>query len=855
MAGFPMRPDNRPSLPRIDYRIGTYSDIRADLIRRLNATPELAGWTHREPDDPGIALLEVGAVLGDILTFYLELYANEAYLRTARWRTSVAELVRIVGYRMAPGLGGSGTFALELRAGAPVTVPAGFSLQVELEGADAPATFETLAELVAFPELSRFNLYRPLAEAPLVTGATELWIDSSEPLDIAADDRLLIGAPDPAEPDRLTETQIVVVDDVRALHGATIVQIQGALQGDYPAGAVGYRLGRSFRHFGHSAPAQDVRVGTGGTATATTVDFCRSLTGSTSIGSGTLRALDLPLDSAVDDFAAGRQVICSYVGGCDIFRLSYFWGGASYHASTMQMAANGDTGFVASDAYSTLHDLLDPAPPVTDTVVRTVTRVDAASLRVGSLSGPSTVLGLDRALESGSGASADMRTFAIHEVLSGRLDIHAPPLDRAQSSGNDLYFEGPAAVAASLAGRRIMLVPPGAEATTAIVAAVVVDESGVPGFEGLHKVTLAAPAAYSGFPQMPDDTATVAFGNVVDADQGKTEPEAAIGSGDGRSAFQTFKLPKAPLTYHQAPSQTPPHAPGLEVTVAGRTWTRVESLFGQGPTAEVYVVREDADRNSWVQFGDGGEFGARLPSGVDNVRATARTGAGAHGPLKEGTKVLPGRLDRLQAVQLPGVIAGGSEPEASEIARVAAPGRVQSLGRLVGLSDFEAEALALPGVALASAAWGIAHGVPTVTVTVLMEHGREAEHAAVAEALRTAARERGADRFEIAVVQGRFRSVKLRADVAVASGYDADAVLAATRDALGVDPAPDGLFSVNRRLFGQSEHVTRVAGVIQQVSGVSWARVAGGDKTLRCPPDRVLRLAHVDLAAVSGAPA
>jgi predicted phage baseplate assembly protein len=377
----------------------------------------------------------------------------------------------------------------------------------------------------------------------------------------------------------------------------------------------------------------------------------------------------------------------------------------------------------------------------------------------------------------------------------------------------------------------------------------------VPGLEGLHKITLAAPVAYADFPQTPDDTETVVFGNVVDADQGKTEPEAAIGSGDGRSSFQTFKLPKAPLTYHQAPSQTPPQAPGLEVTVADRTWTRVESLFGQGPDAEVYVVREDADGGSWIQFGDGGEFGARLPSGVDNVRVTARSGAGAHGPLKEGTKVLPGRLDRLQAVQLPGVVAGGSEPETPEVARATAPGRVQSLGRLVSLSDFEAEALALPGVVLASAAWSIAHGVPTVTVTVLMEHGREAEHAAMTEALRAAARDRGADRFEIAVVQGHFRSVKLRADVAVADGYDPDAVLSATRDALGVDPAPDGLFSVKRRRFGQPEHVTHVAGVIQQVSGVSWARVAGSDKTLACPPNRVLRLPDVNLAAVSGVPA
>ncbi len=852
MAGFPTRPDNRPSLPRIGYRIGTYSDIRADLIRRLNTTPALAHWTHREPDDPGIALLEVGAVFGDILTFYQELYANEAYLRTAQWRTSVAELVRIVGYRLAPGLGGSGTFAFELRPGASVTVPAGFSLQVDLEGADAQQTLETLAELVAYPELSRFYLYRPLTEPPLRKGATELWIDAPEPVDIAADDRLLIGTPDAAAPDRLTATQIVVVEKVTALHGATIVQIEGALQADYPAGTIGYRLGRSFRHFGHNAPAQEVRVGSDGAATGTPVDFCRSVSGSTSIGSGTLRALDLPLDSAVDDFAAGREVICSYVG-CHADDISYFWGGVAYQTSTVQMVANGDTGFVAQKDYYGMKELLDTGPPVTKTAVRTVTRVDAASLRLGSLSGPSTVLGLDSALDSASGAGADMRTFAIHEVTSSRLDVHALPRDRKLASGNDLYFEGAAAVAASLPGRRIMLVPAGGEATTAVVAAVALDDSGVAGFEGLHKVTLAAPVAYDAFPQTPDDTATVVFGNVVDADQGKTEPEAAIGSGDGRSTFQTFRLPKAPLTYHQAPSQTPPQAPGLEVTVAGRAWTRVDSLLGQGPDAEVYIVREDADGNSWVQFGDGGQFGARLPSGVDNVRATERTGAGAHGPLKAGTKVLPGRLDRLQAVQLPGVVAGGSDAETSEVARAAAPGRVQSLGRLVGLSDFEAEALALPGVALASAAWGVAHGVPTVTVTVLMEHGREAEHAAVAEALRTAARERGADRFEITVVQGRFRSVKLRADVAVVGGYDADAVLAAARDALGVDPTPDGLFSVNRRRFGQAEHVTRVTGVLQQVSGVSWARVTAADKTLTCPPDRVLRLPDVNLAAVSGA--
>jgi len=837
---FPKRPDNRPALPRIGYRIGSYSDFRESMIRQLNATPELSHWTHREPDDPGIALLECGAVLGDILTFYQELYANEAFLRTAAWRTSVAELVRLVGYRLAPGLGGSATFAFELRPGPPVTVPAGFPLQVELEGSDAPVVFETQAELVAVAQLSRFNLHRPLLEPQLTTAARELWLRSTTPVDVAADDRLLVGTPDESEPDRLSATQVVVVEEVTSLHDATIVRVQGALQADYPAGTVAYKLGRSFRHFGHSAPAQEVRVGSDGSADADDVDYCRSLAGTTSLGSGALAARDLPLDVAIDDFAAGRQVICSYVRCTASAPYNVLWGGQEFLFDSSRTASGGGDFTFGAQELDNRALLAETTPAIPETVVRTVTGVGAASLRVGSLTGPSTVLGLDATLSPDTGAGADIRTFAIHEVTSPRMEVRARPVDKSVATGRDLYFHGPAADAEQLAGRRVVLAPAGAEPVATVATAVALDDSGVDGLRDLHRVTLATDVSYAEFPQVPGDTSTVVFGNLVDADQGKSEPETVVGSGDGRSAFQTFKLPKAPLTYHVAPSQTPPQAPALDVIVAGRTWTRVESLFGQGPGAEVYIVREDGDGNSWVQFGDGGGFGARLPSGVDNVRVAARTGAGAHGAQKESTKVQPGRLDRLQAVQLPGVVSGGSEREGPDVARAAAPGRVQSLGRLVSLSDFEAEAHASPGVALASAVWGLADGVPAVTVTVLMESGREQEAAAVAAALRTAARERGPDRFEIDVRQGLFRDARLQADVAVASGYDAGDVLAAVREALGVAPAADGLFSLRRRRFGQREHATRVAGVIQDVSGVAWAKVV--TFTGACPPDRVLRL-------------
>jgi hypothetical protein len=146
---FPQRPVNRPGLPRIAFRIGRYADFVEVMKRGIDAAPELAGWTHRLPDDPGIALIEGAAIVSDILSFYQEVYANEAYLRTAAWRESVSELVRLTGYRLAPGIGGRSTLAFEARGALPVVIREGFPVKIELADVTTPAEFRTDTELVA----------------------------------------------------------------------------------------------------------------------------------------------------------------------------------------------------------------------------------------------------------------------------------------------------------------------------------------------------------------------------------------------------------------------------------------------------------------------------------------------------------------------------------------------------------------------------------------------------------------------------------------------------------------------------------------------------------------------------------
>ena len=343
----------------------------------------------------------------------------------------------------------------------------------------------------------------------------------------------------------------------------------------------------------------------------------------------------------------------------------------------------------------------------------------------------------------------------------------------------------------------------------------------------LRQLTVSPEIVYADF---PNENPTVnVYGNLVSATQGKTERETPLGNGDARQVFQTFKLPKAPLTYLISPGETPPEVPELEVWVSGRLWKRVASLFGRGAAEQIYIVREDANHDSWVQFGDG-KTGARLPSGVKNVVAKFRTGTGAHGALKPETKVQAGaRLDRLDKIQMPSPSAGGSEPESGENACEAAPGKIQSLDRLVSIKDFESETLAISGVERASATWRTSQNIPAVHVTVLMATGRTAEIEAVRQVLADYNRCRGPRRFPVVADEGRLLYVTVDLVYGLDPTFREDVVAPAIKAALGVEGAGGdfrrGLFGTLRRRFGEREYATRIEGTVQNVEGVVWAKV------------------------------
>ena len=841
-TGFPKKIHNRPGLSHIDYRIGTYSNFRQAVLEKLNNNHSLAAWTHKSPDDTAFALLESASIICDILTFYQEVYANETKLRTVQWRESISDLVRLVGYRLSPGLGGRATFALEASGVKPILIKDGYPIKAEIEGYEdqQPVSFESNGDVIAYPWLSKFNLYRPLEASVITKNSVEFYVsltdqhNSSEIEIIPKEgDLLIIGDPAPQantsviSPSDIINSEIVIVDKVRELHGRKLFTIKGTLQKREESSnqVIAYKIGRSFHHFGYNASRKIVNIASNGTsAQENIISYIRFTTKDTAAGTlyivndcdqkvvidpSPLRTLDYPLDNEIRDLSAGISILIMVRQLLLIDPVS-----PNYRERGFKIISN-------SSEY---------------TFLRTIKAIRSSSITWGAVSGATTFISLKENEELKFKYSStkdynalDIRDIQFFEVISPRLVLRAAPVETSKTKGKELYYYGTSEQASTLEGRRILLAPLNRDPFVANVVSI----NSTAAFDShhLHTVTLDRDVeSYADFPHT--NPIITVYGNLVDATQGKTENDVILGNGDRRQKFQTFKIPKSPLTYLNAVDEDPPQIPELEIYVNDRLWRRVPSLFDRGPKEEVFIVREDTNGDSWVQFGDGETGGARIPSGIRNVVAKYRTGIGAHGPLKTGTTVqVASRIQNLDKIQLLGVVSGGAKSESVDKARMTTPGKTQSLGRLVSLKDFESEASSVPGVTKVSARLGLEDNfVPAIILTVLMESGREKEFDQIWQILNSYNKARGMQRFRISVHQAKVRYVYLSIDFGFQANHQKEEIEKTIKESLGVGQnrttcSLNGLFGIYQRNFGDKEYSSRIEGTVQNVDGVIWVKV------------------------------
>ncbi len=305
----PLEVENRPALSAIAYRIGTYASFRESMLEEIVRTPELAPLTTRRDDDYTITILDLWAAVADVLTFYQERYANEAFLRTAIRRESIARLARLIDYRLRPGVAALAWLAFTADDGKSFRVDPGLRVQ-SLPGQDEqPQIFEALETVVADSRLNRRRIMpAPYGVDPLAVGSTSALVAPGEAGLAAAGglahgDRFAVYSTGSAG-----AVEVFTLDDVRFDEDRVDLVWHGPVQGSWSAASATGKVGRTFRLFGHTAAPSSMTP-----STASVPGGIRWTLSST--GFGLAASSTIALESRVDNLAAGAKLLVDDEGG------------------------------------------------------------------------------------------------------------------------------------------------------------------------------------------------------------------------------------------------------------------------------------------------------------------------------------------------------------------------------------------------------------------------------------------------------------------------------------------------------------------------------------------------------------
>lgn len=663
---------NPPGLSAIAYRMGTYSSFCQAMLEAAAEKPELRGWNARA-GDYGTALFAMWAYLGDILTFYQERAANEAFILTALHRESVLRLAAMLGYKRAPGVAATVHLAFSVQENEQVCIPRGTQVQ-SVPGADGePQIFELEELIVADVQLSSLRAYPPAEPHNPLSPASiggDLKPDIEENPALAPGDQLVVfsrAKPDdssdkadsgPMVSGGVVEEKVLVEIETSDLlaRGITTLRWAPPVASDQlsPENARMHKWLRKFRLFGHAAPESYFRAEP--SSEGVDMQWRKIEAGSDTYNFELPAGQQLVLDGYYEELKPGAQVLIS------------------------------TPGFIQRTNVVAVDQVFETKGPLESTVT--------------SLTLESEVPEVD-----------DLRRVVVYELEPIEIPLWDEKVPE-QLSGHTVYV-AQGDLAEIEPGRTIILDDEKAEPHVATALGTTADG-------GYLELTFS-PA----LTRELDGSNTVLYGNVARATHGETVIGEVLGSGDSAAKFQTFSVKESPVTFVPRPGASHGMNNTLEVRVDEVLWHEVQDFFGCNSTERIYATAEDERGVMGVRFGDG-KTGARLPNGTDNVTASYRRGVGRSGNVRARSLTTP--LDRplgLKRVTNPGPAQGGADPETKDEMRIHAPRSVRVLERVVSLRDYRDAALRFPGVVKARAVRTYIQGQQTVRLTVAGGEGKQ----------------------------------------------------------------------------------------------------------------------------------
>jgi predicted phage baseplate assembly protein len=826
---FPIR--NRAGLSAINYRVGVHAAFRTAVLGQVT---RLTGLNSHDRSDLTAALADAFACTAEVVSFYQERIANEAYLRTATERRSLLELGRLIDYAPRPGVAASAwlAFTLETAPGAsaqaspPLTLPAGQKVQSLPGPGETPQTFETSRDIEARPE---WNAIPPATTQPqplsvdaeqLVVRGAAVGLQPGDTLLIVEERKAVLrvltasGDPvagvttinltqDPPDPppfrlrllprgefllDRAPLTNRLVATTLlrqtwrqHDIHAMARVQ-----RWSLPALAINLRrqaahrvlppehglfaLRQTAALFGHNAPKY-ASLPDAQRASGGAFPTPWDNPGRTLADDSQAREIDL--DRVYDGIGIGGFVILETQDKAQIYRIE-------------DVSEISRSDYALSAKVTRLR--LDSDDGFADFSLRgTTVRLQSEQLTLADLPIPDPVAGDSVTLD---GAYFDLAIGQTVILTGARDDLDGVTASEAMTIADILFVGG-----ATILQFQQALANSYVRATVTINA------------------------------------------NVAPATHGETVSEV-LGGGDATQAFQTFVLRQPPLTY--VSSDAPSGAQStLRVWVNGALWRQAANFYGAGPEDHVYATRTTDDGQTIVVFGDG-KSGARPASGQENVTAVYRKGMGLAGDVGAGRlTLLASRPPGLRSVSNPLAADGASEAETLDDIRRNAALTMLTLDRIVSLQDYEDFARSFAGVAKAMATWSWIGASRSVFVTVGGVGGAVLAPGSAAYAnLLAAMRKAGDPNVPLRVDTYRNAFFRLAAAITVAPDLDIGPVLAA------VEATLRARFSYDARAFGQPVALSEVLAAAQATPGVVAVQVTQFSRT-----DDAVAVADVLLAA------
>ncbi len=860
---------NRAALSTIYRRVGMHAEFKESMLRGLTSIhrPGLANFETRDDKDFTVAYIDAASVCCDILSFYIERVANEAYLRTAEDRRSLRLLARHIGYEMAPAKAASVCLAfIAEETNAPVEVLSyAAPLQVKSVPRDGqlPQTFETVETLYARAD---WNAIRPrlsfpqvldaqtdslllTAEAPILSvGGIVVFMRGSIPVSVAVKGQsTFVKKITLLEQNQQGQWQLQMT-------AKPSPKIYSPVRYNYSAGWVmanavlsTVNLGQFFALTNWSQS----QIITASRMTGTPLNIFTEALLVKPWEQVELRVS--PYHFSVQAPLFGHNAITRRAGqvidkvksvGEELASPDAVKNVADAGVVTVAIPGNvaqqntaldaGSLSIVNGNHYIYLDRVYDDITVGTVVVLRgngnegyaKTISVEAVSIEGFGTSGRVTRLELPSNLKQPGDGTVYLSAFRVRGTVviaaPEALSLAALPIDNPVGAGTGDSETDESTERTYIGADEIELDGPYLDLTPGRSVAVIGMNNELDGVESREVKTIAEVSLNDGhtilrftseFAHIYKRRSVILNANVALATHGESV-QTIIGNGNARESFARFPLKGKPLTYVSASNEKGMSAV-LDIRVNGVLWDEISSFRDAGPEDHIYVIRHSEDGTVNIVFGNG-ETGARLPTGQSNITAAYRIGAGAAGLLEaDQLSLMSAKPSGIKSVSNPLAPAGAADGETLAQVRINAPTTTLTLGRVVSLMDYQNYAQAFAGMAKARADWVWDGTARPIIITVAGEGGVALpSNGPDINNLRSALRKAGDPDVPLQIFSYELVDFTLNADLFIEAAYESDKVIDAVNNVLSE------VFSFDARQLGQPVNRSEVVALIQAVEGV-----------------------------------